>query len=197
MFGQGIPFFHAGDDLLRSKSLDRNSYDSGDWFNRLDWTGNSTWGAGLPITAGEMGGFYARLLSDPALKPSPEDALRSAAIFRENLRIRRSSPLFHLPTAEDIRRDLSFLNPVEGPFPGLIAMRLTDHSGLDPRFAQIVVVFNASPGWVTLSAPSAQGEYVLHPLHARSVDPRTRQALYDPAGFHIPGRTTAVYVIPR
>ena len=27
-------FWHAGADLLRSKSLDRNSYNSGDWFNR-------------------------------------------------------------------------------------------------------------------------------------------------------------------
>lgn len=27
--GQGVPFFHAGDDILRSKSLDRDSYDSG------------------------------------------------------------------------------------------------------------------------------------------------------------------------
>ena len=26
---QGLPFFHAGDELLRSKSLDRDSYDSG------------------------------------------------------------------------------------------------------------------------------------------------------------------------
>ena len=35
---QGIPFFQMGQDILRSKSLDRNSYDSGDWFNRVDWT---------------------------------------------------------------------------------------------------------------------------------------------------------------
>ncbi|XP_047325004.1 pullulanase 1, chloroplastic isoform X2 [Impatiens glandulifera] len=34
-FSQGIPFFHAGDEILRSKSLDRDSYNSGDWFNRL------------------------------------------------------------------------------------------------------------------------------------------------------------------
>jgi pullulanase/glycogen debranching enzyme len=26
---QGIAFFHAGDEVLRSKSLDRDSYDSG------------------------------------------------------------------------------------------------------------------------------------------------------------------------
>ncbi|MCB1054338.1 MAG: pullulanase-type alpha-1,6-glucosidase, partial [Acidobacteria bacterium] len=35
--GQGIPFFHAGQDLLRSKSMDRDSYNSGDWFNQIDW----------------------------------------------------------------------------------------------------------------------------------------------------------------
>src|SRR5262249_44482440 len=35
---QGIPFFHAGVELLRSKSLDGNSYNSGDWFNKLDFT---------------------------------------------------------------------------------------------------------------------------------------------------------------
>ncbi|XP_073224055.1 pullulanase 1, chloroplastic isoform X2 [Cicer arietinum] len=46
---QGIPFFHSGDEILRSKSLDRDSYNSGDWFNRLDFTYNSNnWGVGLP-----------------------------------------------------------------------------------------------------------------------------------------------------
>ena len=37
---QGAAFFHAGDDLLRSKSLDRDSYNSGDWFNKLLWDGS-------------------------------------------------------------------------------------------------------------------------------------------------------------
>nr|XP_011469607.1 PREDICTED: pullulanase 1, chloroplastic isoform X2 [Fragaria vesca subsp. vesca] len=46
---QGIPFFHCGDEILRSKSLDRDSYNSGDWFNRIDFTYNSNnWGVGLP-----------------------------------------------------------------------------------------------------------------------------------------------------
>ena len=45
-------FWHAGTELLRSKSLDRNSYNSGDWFNRIDWTGQeSTFGSGLPSEA--------------------------------------------------------------------------------------------------------------------------------------------------
>jgi pullulanase/glycogen debranching enzyme len=29
VLSQGVPFIHAGDDLLRSKSLDRDSYNSG------------------------------------------------------------------------------------------------------------------------------------------------------------------------
>ena len=37
-FSQGIAYYHAGIDTLRSKSMDRNSYNSGDWFNRLDWS---------------------------------------------------------------------------------------------------------------------------------------------------------------
>ena len=34
-FSQGIAFFHAGDDILRSKSLDRDSYNSGAAHPRL------------------------------------------------------------------------------------------------------------------------------------------------------------------
>src|SRR5439155_757884 len=49
MLGEGVPFFAMGDDILRSKSMDKNSYDSGDWFNRVDWTGQSNgWRSGLP-----------------------------------------------------------------------------------------------------------------------------------------------------
>ncbi len=55
---QGIPFFHAGDDLLRSKSFDRNSYNSGDWFNRLDWTyQTNNFAVGLPPEVGQPGGL--------------------------------------------------------------------------------------------------------------------------------------------
>lgn len=37
-FSQGVAYLHAGVDTMRSKSMDRNSYNSGDWFNRLDWS---------------------------------------------------------------------------------------------------------------------------------------------------------------
>jgi len=40
------------DDLLRSKDMDGNSFDSGDWFNKLDFSYDSdNWGTGLPIAS--------------------------------------------------------------------------------------------------------------------------------------------------
>ena len=55
---QGVPFYHAGIDMLRSKSMDRNSYNSGDWFNVLDFTYQTDgWGHGLPL-AGDNGSMW-------------------------------------------------------------------------------------------------------------------------------------------
>ena len=69
-------FWHAGADLLRSKSLDRNSYNSGDWFNLLDLSGQDNgFGRGLPPAADNEAkwSFQQPLLADPALKPTPAD----------------------------------------------------------------------------------------------------------------------------
>ncbi|QOQ38960.1 hypothetical protein [Trueperella pecoris] len=49
MIGQSPFFWHAGTDLLRSKSMDRNTYNSGDHFNAIDWTAQKhNFGVGLP-----------------------------------------------------------------------------------------------------------------------------------------------------
>ena len=46
---QSPAFWCAGTELLRSKSLDRDSYNSGDWFNAIDFSGQRNgFGRGLP-----------------------------------------------------------------------------------------------------------------------------------------------------
>jgi pullulanase-type alpha-1,6-glucosidase len=82
-FSQGVPFFHAGDEILRSKSLDRDSYNSGDWFNRLDYTGQThNFGIGLPRPREERRpvpvhrGFARRRL--PSTGPGAHRAQRRA-----------------------------------------------------------------------------------------------------------------------
>ena len=72
MLAQGVPFFHAGQELLRSKSLDRNSFDSGDWFNPLDYSyTHNGWGRGLPPAWDNADNWpvAAPLLANPALAP--------------------------------------------------------------------------------------------------------------------------------
>ncbi len=200
MLGQGIPFFQAGQDLLRSKSLDRNSYDSGDWFNKIDWTGQTNnWGVGLPPAWDNEPHWplVAPLLADPALRPSPAEIDAARQHFREMLRIRKSSKLFRLGRTAEIRRRVSFLNTGLPQLPGLIAMRL-DGSGLPEHAAphrNIVVVFNAAPYWQNF-APRWQNKpmFSLHPIQAASADSIVREAHYDGGAFAVPPRTTAVFV---
>ena len=40
---QGVPFFHAGTEMLRTKNGDENSYKSSDTINRLDWSRKQTY----------------------------------------------------------------------------------------------------------------------------------------------------------
>src|SRR5664279_807575 len=109
--GQGPMFWHAGTDLLRSKSLDRNSFNSGDWFNRVDWAGaSSAFGSGLPPAAENQQRWELQrsLLADPALVPGPADIAASGAAALDLLRIRSSSRLFRLGSAETIIQRVSF-----------------------------------------------------------------------------------------
>ena len=131
---QGPSFWHAGSDLLRSKSLDRNSFDSGDWFNRIDWSATeSTWGSGLPPRADNESKwvYMLPLLGDGDLEPAPDELADATAAAAELLRIRFSSPLFRLGTADRIQDRVAF--PIGGPgqTPGVITMTLDDQGGRD------------------------------------------------------------------
>ncbi len=197
-FAQGIPFFHAGDDLLRSKSLDRNSYDSGDWYNAIDWTGaESNWGHGLPPawTSRDNWPIFQPLLANPDLAATQQQRLDASAVFREFLTIRRDSPLFRLRTAEDI---LARVTVEPSGIPGVIVLQISDAVGadLDPNYRGVIVVFNATPESQTVAVPDAAG-YSLHPVQAASVDPIVRMASATADGFTVPALTTAVFVLPQ
>jgi pullulanase-type alpha-1,6-glucosidase len=200
-FSQGVPFFHAGSDILRSKSVDRDSYNSGDWFNQVDWSyQTSSWGIGLPVADKneDRWEIVAPLLADPALRPSSEDIMGAAAHFRELLQIRRSSPLFRLHTAQDVMERLTFHNTGADQIPGVIVMQLSDMVGdnLDPNHQAIVVVFNATPDEQVLEIPeAADWALELHPVQAASSDPLVRTASADAGTLTVPAYTTAVFVV--
>jgi pullulanase len=203
---QGIPFFHAGDDILRSKSFDRNSYNSGDWFNRLDWTlQTNNFAMGLPPKEDNRSDWptMQRFLTDPAIKPG-FDAIYSAHLyFKDILRIRRSSPLFRLQTGEDVKRRVQFYNVGPSQQPALIVMAIFDRAGrvLDANAKSIVVLFNADKIPKKIDIPDYAGiPLELHPILRRSyTDPVVAHSEYDfgTGTFTIPPRTTAVFVERR
>jgi pullulanase len=202
--GQGVPFFHAGVDLLRSKSLDRNSYDSGDWFNRLDFTYQANnWGVGLPPARDNQSNWplFQPLLADPALAPEPAEIAAAAHHFREVLAIRKSSPLFRLRTADQVAEHLSFANTGPAQVPGLIVLELADGlGGVDRGIERIVALLNARTERVDFALPGLAGKpLALHPVFAHSADPVVRTSGFEPATgtFSVPARTAAVFLAWR
>jgi len=200
LLGQGIPFLHAGSDILRSKSMDRNSYDSGDWFNEIDWTlATSHWNQGLPLEGDNKASWNAQLTATVFnVNAVPDQASRQRVFdhVQEMLEIRKSSELFRLRTAAEIEKRVSFENT--GPFqvPGLVAMRIdgcADPSGLSPAEGAIMVIVNASDDPRTLGYYPAE-TWTLHPALAASTDPVVQTATHSASGFSVPARTTAVFV---
>jgi pullulanase-type alpha-1,6-glucosidase len=199
--GQSPSFWHAGNDLLRSKSLDRNSYDSGDWFNRIDWTGReSTFGSGLPPEPDnkDKWPFMQPLLADPALKPGAADMRAAHERAEELLRIRFSSPLFRLGSARLIQERVSFPGGGPGQTPGVIVMAIDDRRGhVDRKLDGVVVVFNASHERTSQTvAPLAGRRYALHPVQAAGGDAVVKGSAYDArtGTFTVPARTVGVFV---
>jgi len=196
-------FWHSGTDLLRSKSLDRNSYNSGDWFNWLDWTGaDNGFGHGLPPRPdNESKWDYQRpLLADPALKPTAADVRTATAQAQELLQLRFSTPLFRLGDADAIRQKVSF--PVSGTVAareGVVVMRIDDTVGgnVDRRLRNVVVVFNTTPAAVTQPVPTLAGRRLqLSPVQASGVDPLVKASAWNAStsSLTVPARTVAVFV---
>ncbi|CAE7467622.1 PU1 [Symbiodinium microadriaticum] len=208
--GHGVPLFHAGDEVLRSKSLDRDSYNSGDWFNLLDYSGEtSAFGAGLPPwgknhTKWEL---MKPLLRDDRLRPNKEMVAATTAKFCELLGIRKSTALLGLREAADIVDKVHFPGCGLGQIPGVVVMEVRNGTSsasgtpLCDKYSRVVVVFSARPDEVRIPAPTSRsgGMLMLHPLQVASADTRTREARYDEATDElvVPALTAAVFVEPQ
>ncbi|NVM75249.1 pullulanase-type alpha-1,6-glucosidase [Duganella sp. SG902] len=202
-FSQGVAYFHAGFDILRSKSLDRNSFESGDWFNRLDWSyQDNYYGTGLPPEA-DNGKDYALLkplLRNAAIKPAPEDIAYARDAFRDLLAIRSSSTLFRLRTSEDIRQRLRFFNTGPSQVPTVVAARIDGKGYAGARFKAVTYLINVDKELRHVTVDEDKNrKYKLHPVHTSmtAADKRVAsEAKYDKISgtFTLPPRSAVVFV---
>ncbi|QTN29382.1 DUF3372 domain-containing protein [Rhodoferax sp. AJA081-3] len=201
-FSQGVAYFHAGTEILRSKSLDRNSYDSGDWFNRLDWTFQTNFfGTGLPPKAdnAESWPLMRPLLADASLRPTPADIAFTRDAFNDLLAIRASSTLFRLRTAADIQQRLSFPNTGPTQNPVVLVGHLNGRGYAGANFQELLYFINVDKVAHTLTLPDAAGKaYRLHPVQAaaHAADTRVRdgaRVLGTTGQFTVPARSAAVF----
>jgi pullulanase len=201
---QGVAYFHAGIDTLRSKSLDRNSYNSGDWFNRIDWSyGDNYFGTGAP-PEGDNGANYAQikpLLRNAAIKPTAAEIGWTRDAFRDLLKIRASSTLFRLRTGDDIKARLTFHNTGSAQVPTVLAGHLNGVGYAGAGFKEVIYLVNVDKVAQSLSIDAMKGKALaLHPVHAAAdaADKRpAAEARFNATSgaFTLPARTAVVFVL--
>ncbi|MEO7753625.1 MAG: alpha-1,6-glucosidase domain-containing protein, partial [Terracoccus sp.] len=145
--------------------------------------------------------FMKPLLANAALKPSAAKVAEASAMAQDLLKLRFSTPLFRLGTADAINAKVSF--PVSGTtdaHDGVIVMRIDDTRGVDadPRLKGLVVVFNASASAVAQKVPGLSGRVTLSPVQTGGADAVVKASTWDAASstLSVPARTVAVFVQP-
>ncbi|MER2493289.1 pullulanase-type alpha-1,6-glucosidase [Catenovulum sediminis] len=200
LMAQGIPFIHMGSELLRSKSFLRDSYDYGDWFNKVDFSKQSNnYNVGLPpaVKDSENWSVIRKLLTENQGRDvvGKQEIELADAMFKAYLAIRMESKLFRLRTAEQIKQKLSFLNTGAKQTPGLIVMRLSDQFGqkVSDNYQEIIVIFNHASK--ALSFPYQQADrFQLHPILRQGKDEVVKLAAAKADSFSVPEFTVAVFV---
>ena len=202
-YGQGVPFYQMGSDLLRSKSLDRNSYNSGDWFNRVDFSlQDNNWNKGLPPAQDNQNRFGAmqEIIANGNIAVTPALIAQAHQGFKEQLQVRYSSPLFRLDSASDVNQRLGFHNTGSSQANGLLVMTLSDGQcaglDLDAGYDGITVLINSDDQAQSFTLSGVAGS-ILHPVLANGSDQVVKQSILNGETFTIPALTAAVFVKPQ
>lgn len=213
---QGIPFLQMGGDMLRSKSMDRNTFDAGDWFNYVDFTMNTNnWNVGLPLAQDNEGrwGEMSTFIYSPERAATMTEIEFASEVFKELLQIRTNSPLFRLTDSQDIINRLGFHNIGSRQQAGLILMSLDDGvtpdsevalADIDSSYDAIVVAVNSGTEDKSIRVNTASG-FELHMIQMNSVDSVVRNASFEEGVdgdqgnglFSVPAMTIAVFVKPQ
>jgi len=210
LLGQGTAFDQQGSELLRSKSFERDSFDSGDWYNKVDYTKlTNNYDVGLP-RKDKDGDNYPLIKAVKAAVGTPvtRDIEQMESFYKELASLRQSSPLFTLGTGTEVMKRVDFRNVGPEQITGLIAMTIDDGTGmtdLDSKLDGIVVLVNSTPDTQTVGgfkdgegADIALSDYVLSSIQTDlGVDSIGNGATFDNGAFSVPAWSVAVFVKPQ
>lgn len=210
MLGQGIVFDQQGSELLRSKSFERDSYDSGDWYNKVDYTKqDNNYDVGLPRKDKDGDNYpLIKAVKDVVGKPGAAEIAQMESFYKELASLRKSSPLFTLGTGAEVMKRVDFRNVGPEQITGLIAMTIDDGTGmtdLDSKLDGIVVLVNSTPDTQTIGdfkdgegATIALSGYELSSIQTDlGSDSIGNGATFDNGQFSVPAWSVAVFVKPQ
>jgi len=201
-YGLGVPFHQLGTNILRSKSMDRNSYDSGDWYNRVDFTlESSNWAIGLPPRWDNEDNWevQAEFMSNQNIGIEKEHMEFAHQVFMDQLKVRYSTPLLRLGDADDIHNRVGYHNTGPDQIPGLIAMTISDGSctseDLDPNLDGVLTLFNSDRQTREIDLGVTGLE--IHPNLQNGADGVLIQASETNGLISIPPISAAVFIKPQ
>ncbi|NNE56560.1 MAG: DUF3372 domain-containing protein [Hellea sp.] len=189
------PVILMGDEILRSNSMWMSSGNAGHWFNAVDFTyQTNNFNVGIPPNTDfiDKEGRYV---------VSPEDIQFSLAVFKDILRLRKSSSLLTLSGADSERRVR--IDQISASEHGRVFVTTIDNGfinsdldNIDSSLSQIIIVQNESSKRQTVKIDQA-GKLRLHPVQTRGADKVVRQSVIALDHVTVPGYTTAVFVRPE
>ncbi len=195
LISQGIPFLHMGSELARSKSFLRDSYDYGHWFNAVDFSyTDNNYHKGLPPAAKDQNNWslIRQVIDNNAGNDDvkPEHIVWLNGVFQDWLRIRTSSPLFSLTSAEAIHDSVKVTQHPKKL--GAMTLLLDDsqHND-DARWQKIAVLINTQPEPVVFKLTMGWG---LHPVQRNGHDRVLNTISVTDGNVTVPGFTNLVLV---
>ncbi len=191
LLSQGIPFIEGGSEILRSKSGDVDSYDSGDWFNHLSFDlQDNNWGKGLPPSFKNYNdwSFWFPRLNEQLMKPTRTDILANLEVFKSLLKIRTSSTLFNPKNSLEVSQTINFIDNDISPNTGIIAFELINNK------EEMLILFNVNKNQVQFNHPIFNKGWKLHPGLTAKVDQELINARILPDNVLIPARSIMVLV---
>ena len=134
--------------------------------------------------------------------PTATEIAWTRNVFRDLLRIRASTTLLRLRTADDIKARLKFYNTGSRQLPTLLVGDVDGRGYPGANFDELAYFINVDKQPHAITIPALQGRrFRLHPVQAaaNATDKRAAAATVDDASgtFVIPARTAAVFVVPQ